>query len=597
MAKLMCLLSVCMLAACSHRAATGKPTDAAITLPDGTLVVDLTPHDAATGAAGDAASDASRDAGYANTGVQLTPREHRFDAGNFGVCLVRSDGTLACKGAASAEPEGHFRYVTVGGDFACAIRDTGELVCWGDSNSLVTGDCAVASNCTPRPAPAALKGPFIEVHAAKSAICALRGNGTVLCWGDSFWVNDTAPEGPYRTIGIDMYGAEGCGLTVAGDIRCWGDSGAPHVEQGYRDSVAAKGTFDRIEWVFGNVCGGNDTQWACFEQTSNLQPTPRTKQTLALASGEYGACLLDEARQVHCWAQNDTPLASLQAPQGPFLDVAVGDFFVCGLRAGDHVDCWGTVGNTQLSINGGEQCAAGSAQLTGAPGFKDVDYRYYDLESNVSGDAWWSIARLGESYERGALLVSGTGSVPSTAYAGDQAIDYFSAPTLILEAPTAADPSETRAYCSPQPTLKRVGQELRISAADLRAFGSCPGSPVTGQLDLMLQCNGSSCGDTTGMLDGASVDFGAFQPQVSSHTAVIMHDQLLLSTHNQDDGTIDHGLIFTAPYSPWKGAVYCTGPGSRVGNGTYTLRNLSSLGVCSDLAPASKALSGCVRSF
>jgi len=70
--------------------------------------------------------------------------------------------------ASTPAPTGSFKALASGTYHACAIRDSGELACWG-SNSWGQSS-----------APA---GRFVRVTAGDKHSCAIRETGTRVCWG------------------------------------------------------------------------------------------------------------------------------------------------------------------------------------------------------------------------------------------------------------------------------------------------------------------------------------------------------------------------------------------------------------------------------
>jgi cysteine-rich repeat protein len=101
-----------------------------------------------------------------------------LDGGSRALCGVRASGAVVCTGRANvallAPPQQIF-HVSVGNEKACGLRPAGELECWA-----------------PDPPQRALpRGAFRSV-AVDRGTCALRRNGTVVCWG-SFVVNLADP--------------------------------------------------------------------------------------------------------------------------------------------------------------------------------------------------------------------------------------------------------------------------------------------------------------------------------------------------------------------------------------------------------------------
>jgi hypothetical protein len=134
-------------------------------------------------------------------------------AGLFGPdCGVTTRGSIQCWGymeSLGEPPDGLFSLVSVGGNanngdgtiqFACALRLSGRVVCWG------------AGNLKPP------SGRFIQVSAGQYDACGLRWNGNVVCWNE----NGAAGWQPRGTFTM-VDGARGCALRTTGTIQCAGD--------------------------------------------------------------------------------------------------------------------------------------------------------------------------------------------------------------------------------------------------------------------------------------------------------------------------------------------------------------------------------------
>jgi len=126
--------------------------------------------------------------------------------------------------------------VALGGQHACAIRNAGEVWCWGHDEvgeAGVTPPSEVAA-----PVHVALHAPATELAITGNASCALVGT-EVWCWGDNAYVgtraaaSDTATAVqvtlPAGTTILHVYGGACAGTTCAEDSThafwCWGGNG------------------------------------------------------------------------------------------------------------------------------------------------------------------------------------------------------------------------------------------------------------------------------------------------------------------------------------------------------------------------------------
>ena len=63
---------------------------------------------------------------------------------------------------------------------------------------------------------------FVQLSAGFSHTCALRFDGTVVCWGDDYYGESTPPSGTFTQIGAGEDYT--CGLRADGSVTCWGDN-------------------------------------------------------------------------------------------------------------------------------------------------------------------------------------------------------------------------------------------------------------------------------------------------------------------------------------------------------------------------------------
>ena len=63
-----------------------------------------------------------------------------------------------------------------------------------------------------------------SIAAGASHGCAVRGDGTLACWGDNFYGQITAPAGTF-THGRRRLRTTRCGLRTDGTLACWGING------------------------------------------------------------------------------------------------------------------------------------------------------------------------------------------------------------------------------------------------------------------------------------------------------------------------------------------------------------------------------------
>ena len=179
----------------------------------------------------------------------------------------------------SADPD-RTLLVSVGGEHSCALKGSGEIVCWGDN---ARGQLDVPSG----PLPVAQRRRVAHLrpdhHHPRRA-----------CWGGNFNGQTDAPRGRFRSVSAGL--AHTCGVARFGSVFCWGANG-------------------------------------------NGQGDPPEGSFRSLSSGSGHTCGQRNNGRVECWGDNAA--GQSDAPSGRFLSIAAGADHTCGLRESGRLVCWG----------------------------------------------------------------------------------------------------------------------------------------------------------------------------------------------------------------------------------------------------------------
>jgi len=131
-----------------------------------------------------------------------------LDISNVHLFAVREDGSLFTWAEYDALPAGKYVQVSAGGDSACAVRDDGTLGC---NNRILVPEGLASARFTRvaveyyqrvcgilRDGRIACfsarsdiesfeppEGAFVRITAASSGMCAIRRDGSLVCWGDN----------------------------------------------------------------------------------------------------------------------------------------------------------------------------------------------------------------------------------------------------------------------------------------------------------------------------------------------------------------------------------------------------------------------------
>ena len=262
-----------------------------------------------------------------------------------------SDSRYIWRGVGRAEPpSGVFVDVAVRQHSSCGVRDTGELVCWGDYGAVPDGrfekvslsdghGCALAIDgsvaCWGSNKHGQLDAPdgrFTQVSAGPSTSCGVAVGGSVVCWGAGGDLE--VPVGEF----VKTYARSLCGLRTDGELVCWG-----HDDRNAGLLDAPGGEFITLSMTGRHACGlrSDGVVW-CWGLGS-----PFGQQPAVAAAGEFVAvsvgyghgCALGVGGDVVCWGANDEGQAEPQP--GPFAQVTAGSGFTCALDPSGNPSCWG----------------------------------------------------------------------------------------------------------------------------------------------------------------------------------------------------------------------------------------------------------------
>jgi alpha-tubulin suppressor-like RCC1 family protein len=136
--------------------------------------------------------------------------------------------------------------ISAGHAFACAVRATGSVVCWGRYTHGELGNGTVAGGAAPTEVTGITDA--VEVEVSASHVCARRRNGQAACWGDNRWgqlgdgttTNRTTPvavSGISTAVAIDVAGlgtagAHSCAVRADGTVVCWGSNSTRQLGDG-----------------------------------------------------------------------------------------------------------------------------------------------------------------------------------------------------------------------------------------------------------------------------------------------------------------------------------------------------------------------------
>ncbi|HKE49691.1 MAG TPA: hypothetical protein VKB52_16615 [Rhodanobacteraceae bacterium] len=294
----------------------------------------------------------------------------------------------ALLGAASAGAQSALTGVTrmAGGyQHECAVRDTGEVDCWGLNHDGELGDGTLVDRALPSRV-AVDGGIAIDIAAGLYHTCIIDGAGGVQCWGENYvgqvgnGTTSFAETSPRRVIGLDAgvsvigTGADHSCAVLGGAAKCWGANNKGQLGTGVAgDPIATPQDVQGLAGTVTDISGGYDATCAVVDGAAkcwgsntygtlgngtnddSLVPVgvvglDHGVTRIALA-GETACALVDGG--VKCWgdgiygqlgngwyAPSNTPVDVVGLSER-VVDVAVSWYGACA-TTGDAMYCWGS---------------------------------------------------------------------------------------------------------------------------------------------------------------------------------------------------------------------------------------------------------------
>lgn len=244
--------------------------------------------------------------------------------------------------------------VAVSSHHSCARHTSGEVSCWGSNEKGQLGDGTMLSRYTPAKATGVANAA--QLVAGEGFNCVLSTSGEVTCWGGSSPVTglmDVAElsasdfhtcarrkSGEVLCWGRNEYGQLGDGTmtmrTAPTPVKGLSDAAA--IAAGNGHTCAKRATGQVVCWGQGGRIGDGTT-------TQRLEPTGVSglRDAVLLRAGSYQTCATDSAGAVLCWGVVPTPIEGLSG----IVELTVDDN-MCVIRADGGVLCWGSAGSGQL---------------------------------------------------------------------------------------------------------------------------------------------------------------------------------------------------------------------------------------------------------
>ncbi len=472
------------------------------------------------------------------TSQPMSPAAGRLDAGASHTCAVLDDGSGRCWGyggdgelgygttnnvgdtqtPAAAGPLnvgiGHtITAISAGSFHTCALLDDGSVRCWGYGADGRLG----YGNLTNVDSPASV-GPVDlgpgrtakAISAGGAHTCAIRDDGSVLCWGFGFDgqlgygnaqdLGDTSPPGSHPPVdlgaghtakAISAGGLHTCAILDDGSVRCWG-----------------YGFFGQLGYGDRNNIGDSATPAPASVGPVNLGPG---RTAVAISAGAAHTCAILDDGSVRCWGFGgrgelgygdtnnigDTEVPGLVAPValGPGRTakaISAGTDHTCAIRDDGTVLCWGNGADGRLGY--GNTSNVGDTQTPASIGPVDLGAGRTAVAISAGGAhtcAW---------LDNGSLRCWGYGANGRLGYCNESNVGDTPLSTPATAGPVNLMPGDGGQACAPvNASPPSISGQAAIGQTLSEAHGSW--SPIpTGYAYQWERCDraGTNCATITG---------------------------------------------------------------------------------------------------
>ena len=236
----------------------------------------------------------------------------------------------------------------------CAIRDDGDLYCWGRNGNGQLGIGSMGSSTwKTRPTRTnSLGSDAVSVSMGEQHTCAVLDTGVLKCWGRNNHgqvgagpggdedTPQTINVGSGRTVTSVYLGYHHtCAILDDQSVKCWGRN---------QD---------------GELGVGSTT--SSFNTPQSIASLGTNRYAVSLALGQGFTCALLDDGSIKCWGQDNLgqrgdgggygsdirspPSSAISLPTGRTAkQISAGEFHVCALLDDDSVVCWGNNAEGQL---------------------------------------------------------------------------------------------------------------------------------------------------------------------------------------------------------------------------------------------------------
>ena len=185
---------------------------------------------------------------------------------------------------------GPYRSVSAGWVHVCAVRESGEMECWQSEPRIQDGTTDYVGHVY-LPLADSPPGAYSTVSAADGHTCAIRESGEIVCWAGFDPRLTNAPPGRFRSVSTGVM--FNCAVRESGEIECWGlvdaQSGAPF------------GTYRSVSVSDNDACALRETgEIDCWLPNSDQVET-HPGSYRAVSAGFGYTCAIRDSGEIVCF--------------------------------------------------------------------------------------------------------------------------------------------------------------------------------------------------------------------------------------------------------------------------------------------------------
>lgn len=188
---------------------------------------------------------------------------------------------------------------------------------------------------------------YASVSAGENHTCALRTDGSAVCWGRDDYGQASPPAGA-RFLQVSAGGLHTCGILTDRSLACWGFN-----VYGQRNHPGGN-DFTQVAAGFLHTCAiRTDGSLACWgaDHHGQASPPPSTDY-VQVGAGVYHNCAVKIDGSLACWGSNRDGMAT-PPPGSDYQEVGAGSQHSCAIRTSGTIICWGFSGQYATYPPGG----------------------------------------------------------------------------------------------------------------------------------------------------------------------------------------------------------------------------------------------------